>query len=169
MDDGLPMMTMARDRTYGGLLPALRGRRVLIWTCGTCARLCDGLGGKDAAADLAARLSADGIDVVGEAHSSACCLMPKALSMRDSAPEGCDLVLALCCDNGARNAGTATGMEVLNPVRTFGPGLQDAEGRPRVSVYRDGRIAGDVPLEQAAEEAGCLVGPFRLPLLYARV
>lgn len=155
------MMTMARDRTYGELLQALKGRKVLIWTCGTCARLCDGLGGKDAAADLAARLSADGIGVVGEVHSSACCLMPKALSMGGSAPEGYDLVLALCCDNGARNAGTATGIEVLNPVTTFGPGLQDAEGRPRVSVYRDGRIVGDVSLEQAVSERGCHTGPFR--------
>lgn len=158
------MMAMARDRTYGELLPVLSGRRVLIWTCGTCARLCDGLGGEDAAADLASRLSADGVDVVGVAHSSACCLMPKAVSMRDSAPDGFDLVLALCCDNGARNAGLATGTEVLNPVRTFGPGLQDQEGRPRVSVYRDGRIVGDIPLEQAASEQGCHAGPFRFLL-----
>lgn len=149
------MMAVARDRTYADLLRDLRGRRVLIWTCGTCARLCGGLGGAD---------------VAGTVHSSACCLMGKAMAMRGSAPEGYDTVLALCCDVGARNAAEATGAEVLNPVRTLGPGSLDAEGRPMVAVYRDGRIAGEVPLEEAASRAGCRAGPFRCGHhLYARV
>ncbi len=164
------MMAVARDRTYADLLRDLRGRRVLIWTCGTCARLCGGLGGADAARDLAGRLGADGADVAGTVHSSACCLMGKAMAMRGSAPEGYDTVLALCCDVGARNAAEATGAEVLNPVRTLGPGSLDAEGRPMVAVYRDGRIAGEVPLEEAASRAGCRAGPFRCGYrLYARV
>ena len=41
------MTVMARDRGYDELLGDVRGRRVLVWTCNTCARLCN-IGGREA-------------------------------------------------------------------------------------------------------------------------
>lgn len=155
------MMAMVRDRGYDDLLPMLRGRRVLLWTCDTCARLC-GVGGREAAEALASRLSSDGVEVTGVASSGACCLMGRSRAMAEGR-RGHDLVLALCCDVGARNAGAATGSEVLNPVVTLGPGLLDEDGSPRVCVYRDGRIAGDEPLGDAARRLGLGGGPIRRP------
>ncbi len=155
------MLTMARDRTYEELVPELRGRRVLIWTCSTCARLCGGLGGRESADSLAERLRADGADVAGTVCSAACCLSQRSEEMASSSPKGYDLVLALCCSLGAWNAEQATGADVLNPVRTFGPGMADPDGVPLVAVMEGGRVVGTEPLQHVAEEAGCLVGPFR--------
>ncbi len=154
------MIIMARDRGYDELLPDLRGRRVLIWTCNTCARLCGGLGGKDAADALAERLSGDGVEVVGTVSSSACCFMSKASRMAESKGD-CDLVLALCCDMGARNASVVTGMEVLNPVVTFGAGYLDSDGTPHVASVICGRTVRDEPIQDVAEQSGSHVGPFR--------
>lgn len=153
------MIVMARDRSYEDLLKAVSSHRVLVWTCNTCVRFCDGLGGRDAAESLARRLSEDGVDVVGVESSATCCFMRNAVKMAGSA-EGCDLVLAVCCDIGARNASEATGVPVLNPVITFGPGYLDADGRPRVASVLCGSTVIDEPLSEAAARSGCLEGPF---------
>ncbi len=152
------MIVMARDRGYRELLGDLSGRRVLLWTCNTCARFC-GVGGRERAFELASRLEADGVTVVGVASSSACCFMRKAREMADGA-DGFDTVLALCCDMGARNAGAATGVDVVNPVVTFGPGYLDDGGAPRVASVVCGRTVVDEPLEETASRAGCQTGPF---------
>ncbi|MDO5853312.1 MAG: hypothetical protein Q4Q62_04525 [Thermoplasmata archaeon] len=157
------MIIMARDRSYGELLEGLSGRAVAVWTCNTCARLCRGMGGREAAEALAARLSEDGADVRCTVSSSACCLMSKALSMAESVP-GDATVLALCCDMGARNAAAATGLPVVNPVVTFGPGYLDADGNPRVASVVCGTTVVDEPLEEAAARSGCHAGPFRRPV-----
>lgn len=152
------MIVMARDRSYADLLGDLAGRRVLLWTCNTCARFC-GVGGRDRAQELASRLSADGVDVAGVTSSSACCFMRKAREMAESAEDG-ELVLALCCDMGARNAGAATGLEVLNPMVTFGPGYLDDDGTPRLASIVCGKTVTDEPLPEAASRSGCQTGPF---------
>lgn len=46
------MTVMARDRDYPDLLEDVRGRKVLVWTCNTCARMCN-IGGKEAGERLA--------------------------------------------------------------------------------------------------------------------
>ena len=62
------MTVMARDREYDQLLEDVRGRKVLIWTCNTCARLCN-IGGQEAGQRLADRLSGDDIISVGQPKS----------------------------------------------------------------------------------------------------
>lgn len=152
------MMTMVRDRGYPELLSALRGRRVLLWTCDTCARMC-GVGGIQEAEALSARLSADGIDVAGAVSSPACCLMSRSRAMAEGAGD-CDLVLALCCSAGARNAAEAAGREVLNPVETIGPGYLDDDGRPRVLFLMGEGVPGE-PLDDVAGRRGLPLGPYR--------
>ncbi len=153
------MILMARDRGYPEMLGEIRGRRVTLWTCETCARLCFSFGGRASAEALAARLAEDGVEVSGVVSSSACCLMPKAERMASEAG-GCDLIVALCCDVGARNASAATGAEVLNPAVTFGPGYQDSDGTPRLVSIICGETVQDEPLPEAARRAGCQLGPF---------
>lgn len=153
------MIVMARDRTYEGLLEDLRGRKVLILTCNTCARFC-GVGGREAAADLASRMFADGIDVEGVESSAACCFMKNAVSSMASAGERFDTVLAICCDVGARNAAEASGKPVVNPIITFGAGYLDRDGVPHAVSIVCGRTVRDDPLPKLAEESGCLTGPF---------
>ena len=153
------MTVMARDREYPQLLEDVRGRRVLVWTCNTCARLCN-VGGREAGDRLAERLAADGVDVAGCVCSSAACFMSKADRMASEAPGDYDLVLVLTCDMGARNAAEATGREVLNPVVTFGTGYLDREGRNRLATVVCGRTVYDEDAEAVAERNGCHMSPF---------
>lgn len=153
------MIVMARDRGYVELLEALRGCRVLIWTCNTCARFC-GVGGRESAEDLSRRLSGDGIRIVGIVSSSACCFVRSAEKMKAESEEGYDTVLALCCDIGAVNAGEVTGANIVNPVVTFGAGYLAKDGVPHLSVVVCGRVVRDSSLSDVAVESGCLIGPF---------
>ena len=72
------MQMMLRDRDYPELLEELKGRKVLIWTCNTCARLCD-VGGRENAEALAGRLMEDGVEVVGISSTGASCILPVRL------------------------------------------------------------------------------------------
>ncbi|MDR3206561.1 MAG: hypothetical protein LBT41_05680, partial [Candidatus Methanoplasma sp.] len=73
----MTMLMMAKDRSYPDLLEALRGKKAAIWTCNTCARLCCGVGGHEAAARLAEALNKDGVEVAGIMYTSASCLRDK--------------------------------------------------------------------------------------------
>lgn len=155
----LSMMIMAREGTYEDLAERLSGRRVIVWTCNTCARLCNGIGGREAAGRLAEGLSEKGVDVVGVMSTSVSCMMSKVLPLADGAPEA-DVVLALTCDMGARCAGEAFGCEVLNPLITFGPGYLDAEGRPRLCTVVCGRTVVDEDASEAAGRVGAEAMPY---------
>ena len=152
------MMLMARDREYADLLADLEGKRVLIWTCNTCARLC-GLGGSEAAGRLAERLRGDGVDVVGTAHTSASCLVPKVASGLDGVADH-DIILSLTCDVGSTLAGEVSGSQVMNPVLTFGAGYADADMVPRLRSVVCSKVVQDESLEEAAVRAGVSPGPF---------
>ena len=152
------MMVMARDTDYQGLLSQVVGKRVFIWTCNTCARLCNGIGGQEAADRLADALRADGVDVVGTAHTGASCILSK---VEKGMPElDCDVVVSLTCDNGAANAGEVSGLPVINPILTFGPGYKDSEGGVHLRTIVCGRVVMDETLEEAAERMECAAEPY---------
>ncbi|MBR7006189.1 MAG: hypothetical protein IKH98_04705, partial [Candidatus Methanomethylophilaceae archaeon] len=61
------MMVMVPGEGYGSVPDGVRGKRVLIWTCNTCARLC-GVGGGERAEETAhstvvATVDSDGLPV----------------------------------------------------------------------------------------------------------
>ena len=153
------MTVMARDRGYDELLEDVRGRRVLVWTCNTCARLCN-IGGREAGDRLVSKLSEDGVEVAGCVCSSAACFMTKADRMASEVEGEYDLVVSLTCDMGARNAVEATGREVLNPVVTFGTGYLDRQGRNRLATVICGKVVYDEDAEAVAERNGCSMTPF---------
>ena len=152
-------MVMTRDRGYDDLLSELRGRRVLVWTCGTCARLCDGLGGRESAERLSERLSRDGVDVVGTVSVGASCVVQK---VSDNLPSdgGFDVVLALTCDIGAGCVGDCCRAEVVNPVLTFGSGYLAADGTPRLRSVVCGRTVSDESLPEVSSRHGVPTGPY---------
>jgi hypothetical protein len=125
------MLVMARDRDYPELLVDLTGKKVAIWTCNTCARMCYGLGGDDSAARLAEKLRADGVDVKGIVSTSAACLETKTIAKREAIQKLDPVViLALTCCVGAECAGRIFGGDVVNPVETFGFGYLTVDGDP---------------------------------------
>lgn len=147
------MMIVARGMDYPEIVEHLRGKRVALWTCNTCARLCGGTGGSDALGRLGDRLREDGVDVVTVGSTSASCIMSK-VSGRLSGDF--DVILSLTCDIGSRCVREGYGTDVINPLVTLGPGFLDAEDRPMVDddagTYR--------PYVEAASSRGLSVGPY---------
>ena len=147
------MMIVARGMGYPEIVEHLRGKRVALWTCNTCARLCGGTGGSDALGRLGDRLREDGVDVVTVGSTSASCIMSK-VSGRLSGDF--DVVLSLTCDIGSRCVRDSYGVDVIEPLRTIGPGFLDVDGRP-MAADCDG---GYIPSDEAASSLGLTVGPY---------
>ena len=128
---------MARSVDYSELLGKLAGKRVLIWTCNTCARLCNGIGGTESCERLAERLSKDGIDVAGVVATSASCLEKKVFDKRDEMlSKQPDVILSITCSMGSANAEKVFGKVTINPIETFGYGILDKDGVP--VLFRNG-------------------------------
>ena len=122
------MLMIARDRDYPELLEELRGKKVVIWTCNTCARLCNGMGGDEAAEKMAASLRRDGIDVKGVLSTSASCLRGKVRKSEDrSILDEADILLTMTCYIGSSNAGAIFKKDTLNPFVTLGPGYVEED------------------------------------------
>lgn len=120
------MMMVARDMDYSDLCERVRGKRVLIWTCNTCARLCNDLGGDVAAERLREAFAKDGIDVMSVASTSASCIERKIRAKADVS--GCDAVVCLTCDIGSACTKRVLGIEVINPLITIGNGFIGEDG-----------------------------------------
>ena len=146
------MQLMARDRGLAELVSELRGKRVMIWTCNTCARLCN-VGGSSNAQRLATALRSEGIEVSSVASAKASCI---ASSVRDNGgklSDACDTVLVLACDSACELAGKVFGKPCVNPVVTIGTGYLAEDGEP-VSA------GSGKTLESLSEEKGLPAGPF---------
>jgi len=61
------MIILEKDMRPSEILDKVCGRKVSVWTCNTCARLCNGMGGDEAAERLCAYLRDNGVPVPGRA------------------------------------------------------------------------------------------------------
>lgn len=146
------MMMVYRCWDYAELLERMVGKRPLIWTCNTCARLCNGAGGREAAERLAEALRGDGVDVFGVAWTSAACLGEKVV--RDLPQGDYDCILTLTCDQGSHLVSEVSGKDVEGGLCTYGPGYMTADGRLFVCG-----ILVSIELGELIEE-GCELGPY---------
>ncbi|MDR2698729.1 MAG: hypothetical protein LBB30_03515 [Candidatus Methanoplasma sp.] len=151
---------VARDRPYSELRDGLRGKKVAIWTCNTCARLCFDIGGSESAERLASALRKDGIEVLGVLHTAASCLEKKVREKYDEEIiGGADVILSLTCNIGALCAERAFGKEVLNPIATVGVGFVGENRRIFVCEEKDGVLVVKGLIE-TAEEKGLWCDPY---------
>ncbi|AIZ56265.1 hypothetical protein Mpt1_c03700 [Candidatus Methanoplasma termitum] len=151
---------VARDRPYSELKNSLIGKKVVIWTCNTCARLCYDVGGKESAERLASALKSDGIDVLGVLDTSASCLEGKVRSKYDEEMFGrADIVVSLTCNIGALCARRVFGKEILNPLATVGAGFADSERTVFVCEDSNG-VLSVKELRKIAEEKGLWCDPY---------
>ena len=151
---------IARDRPYSELRDSLAGKKVAIWTCNTCARLCFDIGGAESAERLASALRADGVDVLGILHTNASCLQKKVREKYDDEIiGGADVVLSLTCNIGALCAKNAFGKEVLNPIATLGAGFVGERREIMVCEDEDGGLAVRELLD-IAKEKGLWCDPY---------
>lgn len=154
------MIIAGRNRDYKELSESLRAKKVLVFTCNTCVRLCGEIGGREAADRLSERLSKDGIEVVDTVDVSAACMGSKVRKKLTTLKlEGFDVILSLTCPLGAACIATVSGKDVCNPIENIGMGYLDEDGVPIV-------ISGscDFPEEslatEVAEDVGLKMSPF---------
>ena len=153
------MQMMLCDRTYPELRDMLAGKKVLVWTCNTCARLCD-VGGADNASALAAKLREDGIDAVAATAVAASCIASNIRKCQTEISGDFDTIVALTCDIGSALVRTVSGKETVNPVATVGTGYRDDARRCIVSGHGTGK---DIPLSEEAARRGLRTGPLVRP------
>lgn len=132
------MLIMSRSMDYPELLGMLKGKRVAIWTCNTCARLCNNIGGTESCERLAERLSDDGVKVTKVVSTSAACLEDKVIGKKEEMLSGDpEIILSMTCSAGADNASRIFGRDIVNPVITFGYGILREDGTP--VLMKDGK------------------------------
>ena len=125
------MLIISRTVDYSELLDMLRGKRVAIWTCNTCARLCNDIGGTESSERLAEKLRSDGVEVTGTVSTSAACLERKVIDKKAEILAGDpDIVLSMTCCAGDANAKKVFGKDTVNPITTHGFGILAEDGTP---------------------------------------
>lgn len=125
------MLIVSRSVDYSELLEMLRGKKVAIWTCNTCARLCNNIGGTESSERLAEKLRNDGIEVTGVVSTSAACLENKVIGKKDEILSGePDIILSMTCCAGDANAKKVFGKDTINPMITHGFGILTDNGAP---------------------------------------
>ena len=151
------MMMIARSMDYADVLDTVKGRNPVIWTCGTCAKLCNGIGGIDAAERLADKLRNDGVNVLSCVSVSAACLMHKVRSKGEELHKDADMIISLMCDIGVTCISRAFGKDVLDPLITLGYGFMDDDGSPMIMSCNDAHAP--LTLREAAEKKGMSTDP----------
>ncbi len=125
------MLIVSRSVDYSELLDMLRGKKVAIWTCNTCARLCNNIGGTESSERLAEKLMKDGIEVTGVVSTSAACLEKKVIDKKSEILTGSpDIILSMTCCAGDANAKKVFGKDTINPIITHGFGILAEDGTP---------------------------------------
>jgi glutamate dehydrogenase/leucine dehydrogenase len=150
---------VVRDRPYSELRDSLVGKKVVIWTCNTCARLCYDIGGEAAAVRLADALRKDGIDVLSVLHTGASCVEKKVREKNDENVAKADIVISMTCNIGALCARRAFEKEILNPIATLGAGFIDENRTIFVCEDNSGELLVK-GLREIAEEKGFWCDPY---------
>jgi len=151
------MMMIVRNAEYKDVLNSVKGRKVSVWTCSTCARMCNGVGGQQAAERLAIKLKEDGVDVKNSMSVSAACLMPKVNAKAEEMSKDIDVIISLTCDVGVTCAARAFRKDVIAPLMTLGSGYIDEDGTLIVTSCHDAELPA--PLNGVAEKKGMSVTP----------
>jgi hypothetical protein len=151
------MMMIARSADYDDILEAVKGRNVTIWTCNTCARMCNGIGGQQAAEKLAEKLRSDGVNVISSLSVSAACLMSKVNAKATNIPNDVDVIVALTCDVGVTCAERAFRRDVIAPLITIGSGYIEADGSLVVTSCDGVKVPAS--LDEAAKKKGMHASP----------
>ena len=124
------MLIVSRNVDYSGLLDMLKGKKVAIWTCNTCARLCNNIGGTESSARLAEKLRDDGVEVTKVVSTSAACLEKKVIDKKNEILSGDpDIILSMTCC-----AGIPTRRRCSGRIRSTRSSHTDSASWPRTAL-----------------------------------
>ncbi len=154
------MIITGRNRDYKEVVDSLRAKKVLLFTCNTCIRICGNIGGKKAAEELSEKLIGDGIDVIEVIDVSAACIAKKIRNkLTQSKVDASDAILALTCPMGAASIASVSGIDVFNPLETIGVGYLDEDGIPIV-VSNSCDLIEEFLASEVAEDEELKLTPF---------
>lgn len=138
---------------YSELSTLFKKKKVLIWTCNTCARLCNRLGGLESCEKLAKRLFQDGVEVVDTVAVSASCIESNVIGKKDiikyNEP---DIVLSITCSIGSKIVEKIFNKKTTNPITTYGWGYIADNGEPVLVT-----LEKDIPISQITERSSPFV------------
>lgn len=155
-----PMLIITRDINFETLLKKVQGKKVAIWTCRTCARLCQGLGGDEAVLALSHSLVSSGVSVVGVASTSASCLTSKvSLAMSKDPFSDAEIVISLTCDVAVNVLSKFTEIPILNCTKTWGKGYLDEQNNPILMETSPNNAIVETPISKL-DEGRARTGPF---------
>lgn len=125
------MLIIARSMDYSELSTLLQKKKVLVWTCNTCAKLCNRLGGLESCEKLAKRLFQDGVEIVGTVAVSASCLESHVIGKRSIIEcNRSDVILSITCSIGSKIVEKVFNQKTINPITTYGWGYLANDGEP---------------------------------------
>jgi len=143
---------------------------IAIVSCDCCARMSDGLGGRESMEGLSRKLEADGFHVVRrELASEACSVEALAKFLSPGGEEGLgtpSVIIPLACEAGAEAVSqAASGIPVMRIVKTIGKGgVLPGKGlrltEPSVGVDLDVDPKKGMTIDEAARRLGLFPGQF---------
>jgi hypothetical protein len=167
----MPTLTVRRFE-YEELKARLKpDDRVVILSCGSCAKQSDGLGGDLGMRSLADRLLTDGFNVAHQELLPVAC-SPKHLPDRLGDErirklfEEADVIIPLSCQLGIDRAKqTVPGLTILNVTKTLGKGHFSPESGARLTKPEEGldieiESPDGVSLSEVADLLGMYPGSF---------
>lgn len=154
------MLIITRNMDLEALVEEVHGKKVAIWTCRTCARLCQGLGGDEAASALSQFLIARGVSVVGTSSTSASCLTSKVSSAMAKGPfQDAEIIISLTCDVAINVLSGFTETPILKCTKTWGRGYLDNQNNPILMETSPDNVIIETPVSKLAD-GQARTGPF---------
>jgi hypothetical protein len=118
-------MIVTYSKPYGVIKGMLKKwKKIGIVSCNSCARICE-TGGKEKMEELAARLKADGFEVVDMELVPMACAIDAVKRPNYQA----DMLISLACDSGVCTLQSLFPSKIVVPANdTIGIGARDAQG-----------------------------------------
>jgi len=118
-------MIVTYSKPYGVIKGMLKKwKKIGIVSCNSCARVCE-TGGKEKMEELAARLKADGFEVVDMELVPMACAIDAVKRPNYQA----DMLISLACDSGVCTLQSLFPSKIVVPANdTIGIGARDAQG-----------------------------------------
>jgi hypothetical protein len=118
-------MIVTYSKPYGVIKGMLKKwKKIGIVSCNSCARICE-TGGKEKMEELAARLKADGFEVVDMELVPMACAIDAVKRPNYQA----DMLIALACDSGVCTLQSLFPSKIVVPANdTIGIGARDGQG-----------------------------------------
>ncbi|MFX0092789.1 MAG: hypothetical protein ACFFBD_13595 [Candidatus Hodarchaeota archaeon] len=165
------MIVSLRTKSYKELKDALsKDEKILLYSCNLCIKLCNNLGGKDALENLAAKLTADGYNVIHTepigygCHFGLVNTRKRGEATKDLFKEADVIVTIICTDGHEKLMKIFKKKKIIATAETVGIGMYSTEeGMRLVCPFPETGLRASkdgIPLNKAAKKLKMYHEPF---------